>query len=140
MQKLGLIITRITALNMANKLKITGEREIARNLGKEIAKIEGDISKGLRSAAIFVQGESMETTPVSQKGGKLLGSAFSAVGKIGGMIMARVGYTASYAAFVHEMPAENNFTKPGTGPKFLENAVVRNTSTILAIIVKRAKR
>jgi len=123
---------------MASKLKVTGEREIMKNLGKEIAKIEGDITKGLGAAALFVKGESQEATPVEF--GPLVNSAFASVGRVGGMLLARVGYTQSYAPFVHEMPAENNFTKPGTGPKFLENAVVRNTRTILAIVIKRARR
>jgi len=63
----------------------------------------------------------------------------------------RVGYTAEYAAFVHEMPDPKitspaggtslfvkvkpiDWTKPGTGNKFLEKAVKSNLKAILNMI------
>ena len=54
-------------------------------------------------------------------------------------MVARVGYTAKYAPYVHEMPSSFNYTKPGTGPKFLEKAIKNNIKTILDIIQRRAK-
>jgi len=30
-----------------------------------------------------------------------------------------MGYYADYAIYVHEMPETNNFSTPGTGPKYL---------------------
>lgn len=119
-------------------LRVTGEKEILRNLNKAIEGINGDIEGGLLAAAKFVQGEAQQTTPWEFS--VLVNSAFSGVGRIGKRIIARIGYTARYAPFVHEMPETNNFSKPGTGPKFLENAVVKNTKVILEIIKKRAKR
>lgn len=117
----------------------TGLANIQKNLAKEIAKIEGDIEAGMLAAVKFVQGEAMEITPVSQGGGTLVNSAFSGAGKVGNKIVGRIGYTAKYAPFVHEMPASNNFTKIGTGPKFLEKPIRENQNEILQIIAKRAK-
>lgn len=110
--------------------------DIIRNLQKEIGNIEGDLSKGLLAAGLFVQGESQRTVPHDT--GTLSNSSFTSMGELMGMPAVRVGYTAEYAAFVHEMPQEYNYSKPGTGPKFLEKAVKDNVPTILKIIRDRA--
>lgn len=122
---------------MARNVTIKGEREVLRNLNREIGKIRGRTVGGMTAVGKFVQGESMETTPVDF--GVLINSAFSGVGVFGKVIFARIGYTAKYAPFVHEMPDTNNFSKPGTGPKFLQRAVVNNIGIILKIIQNRAK-
>lgn len=113
---------------------VRGEKDLMRNLNKEVKKIDGDISKGLKAAMIFIIGKAIEITP--KEHGVLRGSAFTSVDDK----KARVGYTAKYAPFVHEMPETNNFTTPDTGPKFLEKAIFNNTKTIIEIIRKRAKR
>ena len=120
---------------------VRGERELMRNLNREIFKIEGDLQKGLQAAGLFIKGKAIEMTPFKQ--GVLRGSAFYNTDKgtesSGGPRM-RVGYTAKYAPYVHEMPEKNNFSTPDTGPKFLEKAIFNNTKIILEIIRKRAKR
>ena len=118
-------------------IKITGQKEVLRNLNRAITKIEGNTFKGMLAAGLFVQGESDEIVP--QKLGGLINSSFTSVGRIGKRIVARVGYTVNYAGFVHEMPETNNFTKPGTGPKFLWKAATMNSRKILQIIRARAK-
>jgi hypothetical protein len=37
-----------------------------------------------------------------------------------------VGFSASYAPIVHAMPEDNDFTTPGTGPRFLEGPLLEN--------------
>lgn len=70
------------------------------------------------------------------------------------------GFGAYYALFVHEMTTSSgisnralshmgsvskrgqsgiNWTRPGSGPKFLENAVDRNTAYVLYTVAKEAK-
>ena len=119
---------------MSVKLRKSSERNLMNNLNREINKIEGDISRGLKAAMIFIIGEAIPMTP--KEHGVLRGSAFTSVAKN----KARVGFTAKYAPFVHEMPDTNNFTTPHTGPKFLERAIFENTRTIINIIKRRAKR
>jgi len=48
-----------------------------------------------------------------------------------------IGYTASYAAFVHEM--DRVYKAPGTNWKFLENAVNESREDIIKIIKAEAK-
>lgn len=118
-----------------------GLAEVTRNLNREIAGIEGRSRDGLHLAGLFVQSEAIPITPHSgQAGGTLRNSAFTdTTAKSVRPIVTRVGFTALYAAFVHEMPASFNFTSPGTGPKFLQKAISRNTREILNIIRQRAK-
>lgn len=120
-----------------SKIKIKGKRDVLKNLNRAIIKIGGNTTKGMLAAGLFVEGESNEIVP--QRDGFLINSSFTSVGKIAKRIIARVGYTKKYAPFVHEMPETNNFTKPGTGPKFLWKAVTKNSRQILQIIRARAK-
>lgn len=115
-------------------MAVTGIGNVLANLNASIRKIEGATEEGLFAAGLFVQGESQKITPV--KLGELHNRAFT---KPNGPMRVSVGYTAEYAAFVHEMPATFNFTKIGTGPKFLEKAVKNNIPQILKIIAARAK-
>lgn len=119
-------------------IKITGQKQVLSNLNREIMTIERNTAKGLLAAGLFVEGESNEHTPHDL--GALVNSSFvnpPAVER--GKLLVLVGYIAKYATFVHEMPESNNFSKPGTGPKFLQNTLFGNTRKILAIIKSRVK-
>lgn len=118
--------------------RVRGNKEILRNLRREVKLIDGDITSGLRVAAAFILGEAKAITPVQF--GVLINSGFSGIGRSGRKILARVGFTASYAPFVHEMPSGTSFGKPQAERKFLERAVIRNTREILSIIKRKAKR
>lgn len=110
---------------------------VLRNLSKEISKIQNQTFVGMRKVGLFVENESNEIVPHDK--GVLINSSFSATDVTGSKIKTRVGYTAKYAAIVHEMPKSFNYTKPGTGPKFLEKAAKNNVSTILSIVQRAAK-
>jgi hypothetical protein len=116
-------------------MALTGLNEVMRNLNREIQNIEGDIDDGLLAAAIFIEGESKEIVPHDQ--GNLIGTSFARVNRR--THVATVGYTADYAAYVHEMPRTFNYTKPGTGPKFLQRSIADNKTQILNIIANRAR-
>lgn len=121
--------------------RVTGTAEVMRALNKQIAAIEGRTRDGLLQAGLFVESEAVPITPHSgQMGGTLRNSAFTDATAPGEKPVAvRVGYTAEYAAYVHEMPESNKFTSPGTGPKFLQRAVSENVREILAIIQRNAR-
>lgn len=116
-------------------IKGKGLPEVLRNLSKAVKGIEGKTADGLLEAAVFIKGESQEVVP--HRDGFLIRSAFSDVDR--NTLVARVGYTAKYAPYVHEMPEWYNYTKPNTGPKFLERPLKENHRTILHIIANRAK-
>lgn len=116
---------------------VTGLDEILRNLNGVVAEIEGDTRKGLQAAGLFIKGKAKEITPVQF--GPLRRSAFFSTDVISSGSRLRVGYTQSYAPFVHEMPDSTNWSSPGTGNKFLEKAVKNNVPEIIQIIANRAR-
>lgn len=118
-------------------ITIKGKKNVLRNLNRAIIKIENNTEKGMLAAGLFIEGESNEIVPHDT--GFLINSSFVSIGRVAKRIIARIGYIANYSAFVHEMPESNNFTKTGTGPKFLWKAATRNTQEILRIIRARAK-
>lgn len=130
-------------------MKVKGLDSVLKNLNKEIEGIRGNTRKGLSKAGLFIKGEAVERAPVEF--GILRNSAFSQLSPIARKSTAsvKIGFTAEYAAYVHEMPMVNS-GKPrqGTGKKgtyweggenkFLEKAVKLNIKEILGIIQKEA--
>lgn len=134
-------------------MALKGLDSVIKNLNKEISNIEGDIFDGLKAAGLFIEGEAVELAPAEFD--VLRGSSFSQAERRTNGSVVKVGFTAEYAAFVHEMPMKNK-GKPRTGKapngrkrkgsywsngenKFLEKAVKRNMNKILKIIAIRAK-
>jgi hypothetical protein len=128
--------------------RLVGGTQILKNFRKEVKNIKGDISTGLRLGLAHIEGEAVENAPVEF--GVLRNSAFHWVRRTMRRISGRVGFTAEYAPFVHEMP-EINKGKPrpapkrgsfwqGGGNKFLERAVIENLSAVLSLIKRKARR
>jgi len=147
---------------MAKTLKITGEKEIIHNLNKAIKDIKGDLRAGLQAAGLFIKNTAKNMTPVDT--GFMKNSAFTSTDNgTGSGPRLRVGYTAKYAPWVHEMPmklkgeprshfgttragqefgggtGKGNYWDSGEN-KFLEKAVTQNTQEILKRIKARAHR
>jgi hypothetical protein len=58
--------------------------------------------------------------------------------EIGGSLGIMFGYSANYAAYVHEN-IDAKFKRPGSGPKWFEAALKRNSKTVLKIIGDNVK-
>lgn len=142
-------------------VKVKGLDTLLKNLNKEIQKIEGNTRKGLSKAGLFIKAEAQERAPVDY--GVLRNSAFSQISPVTfkGYPVVTVGFTAKYAAWVHEMPMtlkgkpRAHFGKTREGAsfgggsgkgvywqggenKFLEKAVKWNVKEILNIIKTEA--
>ena len=118
-------------------VKVKGQAKVLANLNKQILKIKGRTLKGLYTAALLVKNRAVKITPYRL--GNLAGSAYVTPVKSLTKPIVEIGYTAVYAPIVHEMPASYNYTKPGTGPKFLEKALRSSAKDIIEIIKKEAK-
>lgn len=120
-------------------VKITGQREIAKNLVKANKQLARALRGGLISGMTYVERESNKKAP--RDTGFLRISSFTTdVTKRGKVQIGRVGYDSAYAPFVHEMPESNNYTTPGTGPKFLEKAIKNNVREIITRIFRTTTR
>ena len=81
-----------------------GLDEVLANLSREVQAIEGRTRAGMQEVGLFIKGEAVEITP--HRKGVLRGSAFYSTdnGARGSGPRVRIGYTAKYAPYVHEMP------------------------------------
>lgn len=82
---------------MADMIKITGIKGVLSKITNTKGKLNQSISRGLVKGGLFLQRESQKIVPVDT--GNLRSSAFTR--KLT-WDHVKVGYTASYAAFVHE--------------------------------------
>jgi hypothetical protein len=119
------------------------------NLSKAMKKLQDGADKGVRLAVAFVKVEAQQRVPVDE--GNLKASAYTDVKKTKGAVGGIVGFTANYAAAVHEKPmtlkgqkrkgSKGNYWDPQgkATNKFLEKAVDENKTNILKIIHNAAK-
>lgn len=84
---------------MASMIKITGMRAVLQKAMRASMKIKNNASNGLVKGGRYLQAESMRIVPVQTD--NLRGTAFTRRISTFHVI---VGYTAPYAAFVHENP------------------------------------
>lgn len=90
---------------------------------------------GVWKAALVVKAASIKKTPVAT--GFLRNSAYTTAFEEMSGPVAEIGYTASYAIYVHEI--NKHYRKPGTSWKFLQLALEENRERILRIIEAEAK-
>lgn len=92
--------------------EVTGIKETSRNLSEAILQIEGRSRSGLLEAALFILAEAISFAPVQT--GNLRNSGFTDITPPGQgtLIVARVGFTAKYAAYVHEMVRRSGIAGP----------------------------
>jgi hypothetical protein len=83
---------------MAKMLKVTGVKNVIAGLRTGTARFDEGLKRGLWAAGLFLHRESVKIVPVQTGNLKNSGFVFS-VGK--GHVVA-VGYSADYAAYVHE--------------------------------------
>ena len=138
-------------------IEIQGIKDVVKNLNKEIKGIQNRSMTGLIKSAIHIRNE-MDTReplipigPVAKKKNKghkgtsnLRSSWFTAPFYKGDNPGLMIGFNANYAVYVHEMLKSRkgkpiNWSRPGSGPKFLEAALNRNHKRILQIIQENAK-
>lgn len=118
---------------MARRVYFTGLKRVQANLNKEISGIKGRTKQGLWIAAENIRRDAQLLTPVAT--GNLKGSAYVNAYNTPRGPGAEIGFTASYAVFVHEVKASH---KVGQW-KFLETAMKKLARKTLATIRRHAK-
>ena len=127
-----------------SEYKIRGLREVEANLNREIKKIRGASMAGILEAAALILEDCDKTPPlIPVDKGVLRASRFiTPVDQINPKV--RFGFSANYGAYVHEMTDERygkkiNWSRPSSGPKFLEASMKRNSKEVLKRIQNKAK-
>lgn len=126
--------------------QVTGLQEVLDNLNREISGIKNRSLAGLYEAGLKIEAASNERAPSEY--GNLRGSSYTRKDLSGGMSV-EVGYTAAYAAFVHEnleMKLKGELRPSGLGKywgpkgenKFLEKTVRLNEANIIKIVQHHA--
>lgn len=112
--------------------KVVGLENVTRNLNEEIKKLTRVTFAGLLDAGLQIQNVAQSRTPVDT--GNLKASAYTRKA-MGGRLAVEIGFTASYAIYVHE----NLEARHTNGEaKFLERAILDNKDAIIEIIRRRA--
>ena len=141
---------------MAKLVQILGEKEILANMKGQTIFIGLRAAAGLKAAGLLLQRASQLLVPVDES--NLKPSAFTRATGVGFGTSVRVGYTAGYALFVHELVGMKLKGKPrpkrqDTGgdrglywdpqgraqAKFLEEPARRLRPAMIALVRKFAK-
>lgn len=128
-------------------MKLKGQEKALENLNKEINKIKNRSIKGLLKGALIIERESNKRVPVET--GVLRSSSYARKSQDNPNTVV-VGYSSSYAIFVHEnieMILKGKPRPSGLGvywgpkgeAKFLERAIMFKKDDVLNIIRQEAK-
>lgn len=120
---------------MISAMKVGGIKTMVRRLHTIKGEHAAGMARGLKKAGLFLQRKSQEVVPVDT--GALKASAFTRARGEGFKTRVDVGYTQSYAIYVHEVPARH---KPGKIDKFLELPAKWYKQEIVDIIRREAQR
>lgn len=115
-------------------VRITGTAKVIRNLGKAVGGIKRRSKAALWEAGLVVRRRAAQLTPTDT--GNLKGSQYMRGIKIQKGPGVEIGYTASYALWVHEIKASH---KSPTQWQFLRKALNDKRKIILRILAKSAK-
>ncbi|HGO5536047.1 TPA: HK97 gp10 family phage protein [Klebsiella oxytoca] len=86
-------------------IKVRGVEQAKANLDRIIGDIKGrKVVRAIQSALILGSTRAAYYTPIDTS--TLINSQFREISVNGTRVTGRVGYTANYAAFVHEMPGK----------------------------------
>ena len=122
---------------MAKVGGLIGLETVMSGLNHRLSKMKNQSEIGMKEAVIMIH-EDMEKVPpkIPLDDGHLRNSWFAHFKKNAkGNPGAIFGFTANYAFFVHEnINPIIKWSRPGSGPKFMQAAIKRNYTNILKVI------
>jgi hypothetical protein len=116
--------------------QVEGLRSLQAKLKAMRKRHYANIRRGLIKAGLFLQRESQKLVPIDT--GALRNSAFTRPGGTEEDPEVRVGYTQSYAAYVHENLEAAH--APGRVAKFLERPAREKRDDIARIVREEARK
>lgn len=85
---------------MANVVRVTGIQQLAQKLKARKGHYATAFERGLKKGGLYLQRRSQKLVPIDT--GALRNSAFTRAKGAGFDVVVQVGYTSSYAIYVHE--------------------------------------
>lgn len=115
--------------------KVRGIRQAKANLDRIIKDVQGrKVVRALQSAMLIGSAQASLYTPIDTS--TLINSQFREITANGVRVTGRVGYTASYAVFVHDPEVKQTFRRASAQKEFLTKGFVDTRSQIDAAVKK----
>lgn len=110
---------------------------ITNRLPQFLSAVEQKAARGVTQALILGASEASVMTPIDTS--TLLNSQFRSVAKDGSKIVGTVGYTAEYAAYVHDPNVKQRFRRSTAEKEFLRKGFEEAEPNIRAVIAGAIK-
>lgn len=115
--------------------KVCGIRQAKANLDRIIKDVQGrKVVRALQSAMLIGSAQASLYTPIDTS--TLINSQFREITANGVRVTGRVGYTASYAVFVHDPEVKQTFRRASARKEFLTKGFEDARSQIDAVVKK----
>ncbi|HHT0407026.1 TPA: HK97 gp10 family phage protein [Raoultella ornithinolytica] len=115
--------------------KVHGIRQAKANLDRIIKDVQGrKVVRALQSAMLIGSAQAALYTPIDTS--TLINSQFREITANGVRVTGRVGYTASYAVFVHDPEVKQTFRRASAQKEFLTKGFEDTRSQIDAAVKK----
>lgn len=116
-------------------VKVRGIRQAKANLDRIIKDVQGrKVVRALQSAMLIGSAQASLYTPIDTS--TLINSQFREITANGVRVTGRVGYTASYAVFVHDPEVKQTFRRASAQKEFLTKGFEDTRSQIDAAVKK----
>ena len=116
-------------------VKVKGIKQVSRNVNRAIDNIQDrKVVRALTSAMIIGSSQAAIYTPIDTS--YLINSQFREIVVNGTRITGRVGYTANYAAYVHDPSIPQNFRRATAQKEFLTKGFEETQALITRTIAK----
>ena len=110
---------------------------VVNKLPQFVNAVEKKAARGMVQGLILGASEASVLTPIDTS--NLLNSQFRSIEKQGTKIVGSVGYTAEYAAAVHDPDHKQNFTRATAEKEFLKKGFERAEPNIRAVVIGSIK-
>nr|WP_203723385.1 HK97 gp10 family phage protein [Citrobacter freundii] len=116
-------------------IKVKGISQAKKNLNALVGDIQGrKVVRAMQSALIIGGSQAALYTPIDTS--TLINSQFREITVNGNRVTGRVGYSANYAAYVHDPSVPQNFRRATARKEFLTNGFEDTQRQIDAVIAK----
>ncbi|HED3880964.1 HK97 gp10 family phage protein [Citrobacter portucalensis] len=116
-------------------IKVKGISQAKKNLNALVGDIQGrKVVRAMQSALIIGGSQAALYTPIDTS--TLINSQFREISVNGNRVTGRVGYSANYAAYVHDPSVPQNFRRATARKEFLTKGFEDTQREIDAVIAK----